>query len=154
VKEEIAGGVERKRAVVVEDDQDTRDMLVELIGLLGHDVVGVASGRAAITACIERRPDVMFIDLGLPDMSGHDVAVELREDLTTRSTFLVALTGRSQPRDIDRSFQAGIDLHLAKPVGMYVLRKVFASLNDDAPSRWAEGSGRWSPSDLGIVPKK
>jgi CheY-like chemotaxis protein len=145
---------ERKLVVVVEDECDTREMLTELIGLLGHDAVGVATGRAAISACIERRPDVMFIDLGLPDISGHDVAAQLRAAMTTEPPLLVALTGRSQPRDIERSFQVGIDLHLVKPVGMHILRKVFATLNDrDAPSRWAEGSGKWSPAELGITDK-
>jgi CheY-like chemotaxis protein len=72
----------------------------------------------------ELRPDLVLCDLGLPDITGYDVARELRRDDTLRSTLLVALTGHAAAEDVARARAAGFDRHLPKPVAVDRLRVV------------------------------
>ncbi len=107
--------VRGQRILVVEDNVDGREALVTLLGLLGHEAIGAASGREAIVLAGERRPEIAFLDIGLPDMDGYEVARELRKALA-ESVRLVAVTGYGQATDRERSRDAGFDAHLVKPV--------------------------------------
>jgi CheY-like chemotaxis protein len=100
----------------VEDNTDARQMLAELLGLLGHRVLTASDGRAGVDEALRHRPDVALIDLGLPVMNGYDVARLLREDPSTRPMYLVALTGYGQPEDRRQALEAGFDEHLVKPL--------------------------------------
>jgi CheY-like chemotaxis protein len=136
-----AAQVEAKRIIVIEDDHETRDVLADLFVLLGHEVVAVATGGAGVAACLDRQVDVVFIDLDLPDMNGYDVARQIRSSTWVSPPHLVALTGRSQPADIEGSFQAGMALHVVKPVGLYVLRTIVGDVvGGHRPSQWPPGS--------------
>jgi len=140
----------RKRGMVAGDDQDTRDVLYELFALLGHEPIMVATGAEALTAFVERRPQIVFVDLGLPDMSGLEVVAQLRALSGEHRVTIIALTGWAQPRDRASSLAAGVDLHLAKPVGIHVLRGVVGdAVQGGAPeveptTGWAEGSNSWA----------
>ena len=111
--------------LVVEDDVDTRDMLRMALEQAGHRVSVVDSGAAAIERAVTARPEVMLIDLGLPDVNGHDVARRVRGALG-RSVFLVALTGFGQPEDIRATEASGFDAHLLKPAGVEDIARVLA----------------------------
>ena len=113
-----------KRVLVVEDDRDTRELLVELLELLGHDVRSAATGAEAIDVLVAYEIDVAFVDIGLPDVSGHEVAVRMRSIARSHELAIIALSGRSQPSDMARSFASGMDLHLVKPAGYEELRRV------------------------------
>jgi len=76
----------------------------------------------------EKLPDVVLIDIGLPDMDGYEVARRLRSALNGRRIGLVALTGFGQPEDQRRAFDAGFDAHLVKPVSAERLKQVIAEL--------------------------
>lgn len=115
-----------KRVLVVDDDPDAAATLAVLLRLKGHRVTTAGDGRAALQTAARERPDLAFIDIGLPDMTGLDVAMHLRSQVGAQAV-LVALTGWSSAEDEQRSRAAGFDAHLVKPIDMKVLDAVLAS---------------------------
>jgi CheY-like chemotaxis protein len=117
-----------RRILVIEDHDDGREMLVETLGLFGHEVLAEATGGAGIDAALRHRPDVVLVDIGLPDVQGYEVARQLRERLG-RGVRLVALTGYGEPADRERSQEAGFDLHLVKPIDPRTLAQTLERLH-------------------------
>ena len=105
-----------RRVLVVDDSVDGAQTLVELLGALGQQADCVHTGGAAIAALEAQRYDLVLLDLGLPDISGIQVALHARGKPWGRALQLVALTGLGQQRDRDLTRAAGFDLHLVKPV--------------------------------------
>jgi CheY-like chemotaxis protein len=95
---------------------------------LGHEVVVAETGASAIREAVMLRPDVMLVDIGLPDMTGHAVAKTLRAIPELASVVLVAVTGFGQQIDRRRSSEAGFDHHWIKPLSFDVLSDLLASL--------------------------
>ncbi|HKU84746.1 MAG TPA: ATP-binding protein [Casimicrobiaceae bacterium] len=114
-----------RRILIVEDNRDARDMLRQVLEMNGHDVVEAVDGASATALAIENRPEVAIVDIGLPDMSGYDVARRIRAELDGAIT-LVALTGYGQPEDRQRALSAGFDVHLVKPIGLDRLEEIIA----------------------------
>jgi PAS domain S-box-containing protein len=106
----------RLKVLVVDDNADSAEMIATLIRALGHDVRAAFSGADALSEAAAYAPDVVFLDIGLPGMSGYDVAARLRAAPSTSSATLVALTGWSTDEHMHRSRAAGFDRHLTKPV--------------------------------------
>jgi CheY-like chemotaxis protein len=104
-----------RRVLVVDDSTDAADSLAMLLELEGHDVATAYSAAAALETAERLQPDVAFIDIGLPQMSGYEVARRLRASDRCRAIRLVALTGYGQPGDRDEARRAGFDHHLLKP---------------------------------------
>ncbi|HSP99333.1 MAG TPA: PAS domain S-box protein, partial [Candidatus Dormibacteraeota bacterium] len=121
------------RVLIVEDNADAAESLMMLLEVLGFDVRAAGDGTAALAAARADRPDVMLIDIGLPGMSGYDLAAQIRADPTLRGVVLVALTGYGQEEDRQRALAAGFDHHLVKPVEMDRVRALMSSLRP--PSR-------------------
>ena len=105
-----------QRALVVEDNDDAREMLRTLLELDGHTVHVAANGIAGLAAALEHRPDVAVVDIGLPEMDGYEVARKLRASESLKTIKLIALTGYGQADDARRAYEAGFDLHVVKPV--------------------------------------
>jgi CheY-like chemotaxis protein len=105
----------RRHVLIVEDNDDNRLMLSELLRLHGHEVVDAADGTSGLRVASARRPDVALVDIGLPDMDGYELARRIRAQLGA-TIRLVAVTGFGQPEDRARSRRAGFDAHLVKPV--------------------------------------
>ena len=101
--------------VIIEDNADGAATMAELLALDGHQVHVASDGRSGIEAVRQIKPDFVFCDIGLPDLSGYDVARALRAEEAHRHTRLVAISGYAQPEDRERSREAGFDSHLAKP---------------------------------------
>ena len=101
--------------LIVEDNLDAGETLKDLLEIGGHRVWLACDGRSAVALAHEHRPDVVICDIGLPDMSGYEVARILRADRALDGTWLIALTGYAQPEDRERAAEAGFDAHLAKP---------------------------------------
>jgi signal transduction histidine kinase len=118
-----------RRVLVVDDIPDVADSLRMVLGLDGHDVRIAADGRAALEVAQAWPPEVVLLDLGLPGMSGLEVARQLRSQADLESVFLVAMTGYGQEQDRQRCHEAGFDLHLVKPVDPAVLREMLAFPN-------------------------
>ncbi|NHZ78878.1 response regulator [Massilia sp. CCM 8695] len=104
------------RILVVDDNVDAADMLAELLGISGHDVKVAYSGQQALDRAAEFRPTYVFLDIGLPDMSGYQVAAKMRELPGMDDAVLVALTGYGQARDREEAMEAGFDDHIVKPI--------------------------------------
>ena len=97
-----------------------------LAGLLGHEVRTAHDGTSALREAEAFSPDVVILDIGMPDMSGYDVARSLRLTPLGRKVLLVALTGWGQDRDRRLSMEAGFDQHLVKPIEGDVLQRLLA----------------------------
>jgi len=105
-----------RRVMIADDNKDAADSLGMLLDLAGHEVRVVYTGRSALEIAQTFRPDVAFIDIGMPDMTGYEVAQQLRREPWGSGPFLVALTGWGQDDDRRRAREAGFDRHLTKPV--------------------------------------
>ena len=111
---------------VVDDNVDAAQTLQILLEAYGHRVRVYHRAGDALDALLERPSDVAFLDIGLPDMTGHALAQRLRARLGPRSGVLAALSGYGQPQDIDASREAGLDCHLVKPIDPATLLRVLA----------------------------
>ena len=114
------------RILIVDDNRDAADSLGLLLGLDGHDVRVAYAGRQALESAKEFLPDVAILDLGLPDLSGYDVAQLMRQDPVLQRVALIALTGWGQEEHKQRARDAGFDFHLTKPVDLDRLAAVLA----------------------------
>jgi signal transduction histidine kinase/CheY-like chemotaxis protein len=112
--------------LVVEDNVDAGATLADILALGGHAVRVVTTGRAGLDAALETPPDVLVCDVGLPDMTGHDVIRALRAAASGPLPFAIALTGYAQPQDRDAALEAGFDAHLAKPPALEELNALLA----------------------------
>ncbi|MGV3571018.1 MAG: ATP-binding protein [Ramlibacter sp.] len=117
--EPSAGG---RRVLVVDDNVDAAESLGMLLTGGGHQIRVVHSGHAAVEAAAAFRPDLVFLDIGLPDLSGYEVAASLRRSHPRNGMRIVALTGWGNEEAREKSAESGFDLHLTKPVPMEVLR--------------------------------
>ncbi|BDG09541.1 hybrid sensor histidine kinase/response regulator [Anaeromyxobacter paludicola] len=116
----------RLRVLVVEDNRDVADSLVELVEAFGHEVRLAHAGPDALAEARAAPPDVLLCDIGLPGMSGYEVASAFRADPALRGARLVAVSGYAQPEDRRRAAEAGFDEHVAKPPDPAALERLLA----------------------------
>jgi len=114
------------RVLIVDDNQAAGKVLSEIAVRWHHDVCLVYDGETALTAAKTYHPDVVLLDIGLPGISGYQVARELRRQPEFSQTLLVAVTGYGQEEDRRRSREAGFNHHLVKPVSPESLQAVLA----------------------------
>jgi CheY-like chemotaxis protein len=112
--------------LVVDDRTDAATGMARLLRLDGHHVEIASDGSSAVDRARADKPDVVLLDIDLPDMSGYEVARRLRESLFDKPPFILAVTGHGRESDRRRSEEAGIDMHLAKPVDPRVLRTILS----------------------------
>ena len=116
------------RILIVDDNVDAADSTAMLLSLEGFETHSVHSAEAALEAAVVMKPDVVLLDIGLPEMDGYDVARRLRSLSEERVPTIVAVTGYGQPSDRDRAAAAGFDEFLVKPVEPAVLNRLLRSL--------------------------
>lgn len=116
-----------RRVLIVDDNTEAADALGSLLGLLGAEVRVVYDGPAALAAFRAFRPQVVILDLSMPNMNGYDVARSLRRDPAASESVLVALTGWSQPEVGARAVEAGFDRYLIKPIKAAELRDLLTA---------------------------
>jgi signal transduction histidine kinase/CheY-like chemotaxis protein len=123
------------RILLVDDNKASIDALSRLLELRGHTTAVVYEGKDAVPKALEFDPDVVFLDIGLPDIDGYQVAAQLKR--LKKPFVLIALTGYGQDEDKQRAKDAGFEHHLTKPAGLKsieaLLRKVPAPRPADAP---------------------
>lgn len=112
------------RAMVVEDRPDVAESLEMLLHHLGHTVVVTHKAHDALKQGPDFKPDVILLDIGLPDLSGYDVCKEIRASDWGLNTFVVAVTGRDEPSDVIRTAHTGFDQHVAKPMALDTLKDI------------------------------
>jgi PAS domain S-box-containing protein len=125
--------VPARRILVVDDNTDAATSLAVLLRHTGHEVRTADDGPAALDAARSQPPDVVLLDIGLPGMSGLEVARSLRQDLGLTGVLLVALTGYGQEEDKQRSQEAGFNAHMVKPVDLDALRELLAQSAHTTP---------------------
>lgn len=118
-------GRKGKRLLIVEDDFSLRRILSIAFEQRGHETQVASTGEDAIEIARAFKPDVALVDLGLPDMTGHDLAQLLRDMPELKDTKLFALSGRDRPEDIRRSQQVGFRRHIVKPPDIEEVEKYF-----------------------------
>ena len=118
-----------RRILVVDDNVDGATTLAMMLDLSGHQTRVAFSGREALEIAAAFRPEVVFLDIGLPGMSGHEVAQHFRADPLLNEAMLVAVTGWGSKDDQRRSKEAGFDVHLTKPVEPAIFDEVIARLS-------------------------
>jgi PAS domain S-box-containing protein len=116
------------RVLVVDDLPDNADSLGALLETMGHAVEVVYGGARALDRAAATHPQVVFLDLGMPDIDGFEVCRQMRAAPWGRSLCIVALTGWGQTEDRRRTHEHGFDYHLVKPVDPLMLRDVLAQL--------------------------
>jgi PAS domain S-box-containing protein len=121
------------KILVVDDNQDAADSCAAFLELAGHDVRTAYTGQRALEIAKELQPDVLVLDLGLPDISGLDIARTVRTKLSWgHNAVLIAATGWGQQEDRRRAFGAGFDHHLTKPVAPQAIESLLRSLGNGA----------------------
>src|SRR5205823_1745963 len=101
--------------VLVEDQEDNRLLLSDILGDAGYNVFAACDGQEALQLIEQRHPHLALVDIGLPVLSGYDVARQVRGRLGRTDIFLIALTGYGQQQDREAVLKAGFDQHLVKP---------------------------------------
>ena len=104
------------RILVVDDNIDAADSLSMLLSLDGHEVHTAYGAAEALEAAARLTPEIIFLDIGLPQMNGYEVARQVRNMNALKNVRMIALTGYGQPEDRERSRKAGFDDHIVKPV--------------------------------------
>jgi CheY-like chemotaxis protein len=132
----------RRRVLVVDDNTDAANSLARLLTrLYGQDVRVSNDGPSALEAAEEFRPEMVLLDIGMPEMDGYEVARRLRSRPGFEQPLLVALTGWGQQSDRRRSAEAGFDRHLVKPVDPELLEDLLAGVAEPGPPPPRPGGG-------------
>jgi PAS domain S-box-containing protein len=115
----------RRRILLVDDNEDALETLEELLIDLGHDLRTASDGLEAVQAAAEHQPEVVVLDIGLPNLNGYEAASRIRKELG-REVLLIALTGWGQEEDRRRAKEAGFDHHLTKPLDLDQLKRLLS----------------------------
>ncbi len=118
-----------RRILVVDDNRAAVHLLGRLLSMLGHSVKTACDGRTALTALIEHHPEIVISDIGMPDMSGYELAEQIRRTPNISTPVLVALTGYGQETDRQAAYEAGFSHHLTKPVSLTDLEQLMQTLS-------------------------
>jgi CheY-like chemotaxis protein len=113
-----------KRVLIVEDNLDSVHALAFLLADMGHHVEYAINGYVGLDVARRFRPDFVFLDLGLPGMDGFEVCVEIKKDASLKGTRVIALTAFGQDEYLTRSRAVGFELHLVKPVPVWLLEEL------------------------------
>ena len=116
--------------LIIEDNKDAADSLRLLLSLLGHEVTVAYAGREGLDAARRVRPEIILCDLGLPGLSGFEVAQELRADPIAPTAKMIAVSGYGQEEDRRKALDAGFDRTLVKPVAIDTLQQLLAELGE------------------------
>ena len=105
-----------RRILIADDNRDSAETLAALLRMEGHEVTSVHDGPVALSVFGELKPDVALLDIGMPGLTGYEVARKMRQATPRAPLTLIAITGWGQDIDKERAFAAGFDHHLTKPV--------------------------------------
>ncbi|HEY0481158.1 MAG TPA: response regulator [Kofleriaceae bacterium] len=114
----------KHRVLVVDDYPDSAETTCTLLAMLGHECRFAVCGKDALIEAATFEPDIAILDIGLPDLSGFELAAALRAQLAGKPLYLAAVTGWGQPEDRARAFAAGFDEHFLKPADRRTLTAI------------------------------
>lgn len=131
----------RFRVLIVDDYPDAAESACVLLSMLGHDCRFATTARQALVEAAHFEPEVAILDIGLPDLSGFDLARELRKMSAGRALYIAAITGWGQPEDRVKAFAAGFDHHVLKPADQRKLTRIL-ELAEQERGITSSGPGR------------
>jgi CheY-like chemotaxis protein len=117
----------KQRILVVDDNADALESLSRLVTLMGNDVRHARDGLEALEVARTFKPDVVLMDLGMPNLDGYEAARRIRQEPWGKAVLLIATTGWGQEEDRRRTAVAGFDRHLVKPVSMSAVQAALSS---------------------------
>jgi PAS domain S-box-containing protein len=132
---EAGDRISRRRVLIVDDNEDSAEALAMLVDAIGGVAATAANGQEGILRAAEFQPDTIFLDIGMPGLDGYETCRRLRQQLSGRDVFIVALTGWGQARDKQRAADAGFNAHLTKPADPQMIERLLA---DDRTTALAE----------------
>jgi CheY-like chemotaxis protein len=106
----------RRRILVVDDNVDAAETLAMVLTMMGNETVTAHDGLTALKLAATYGPDVIFLDIGMPELNGYEVSGRIRQQEWGKNIVLIALTGWGQEEDKRRSLEAGFNIHLTKPI--------------------------------------
>jgi DNA-binding response OmpR family regulator len=114
---------DQKTVIVVEDEPDAAELFAEMMRVSGFRVLKTYSSTPAISLIAKEHPDVVILDIMMPDISGLEVLRFMRRETKLKSTPVIVVSARSLPSDIKEGLEAGATIYLTKPVGYLELKK-------------------------------
>jgi CheY-like chemotaxis protein len=115
-------------AVVVDDDPDTADSFARVLAAMGCKASFVTDARCALAEVLQKKPHIVFLDIGMPIMDGYQLASMIRQSLPSNETKLVAVTGYGAAEDRIRSRKAGFDAHVLKPIDPALVESILKTV--------------------------
>jgi len=116
-----------KRILVVEDQEDNRQILRDLLASFGHEMIEAHDGKAAIEQAAKHRPDVILMDIQLPVMDGYEATRRIKANPELRAIPIIVVTSYALSGDEDKACAAGCDAYVTKP---YSPRQLLAKINE------------------------
>ena len=126
----------RKRILVIEDQEDNRQILRDLLTSADFEVIEAADGEAGVAAAVAHRPDLILMDIQLPILDGYEATRRIKADAVLRAIPVIAVTSHALSGDAEKARAAGCDAYIAKPYSpRQLLAKVREHLSPPAPTR-------------------
>lgn len=119
---------DNKRILVIDDNVDATDSLSLLLEFSGHTTDKAYDGVSGIKTAEEFKPEIILLDIGLPDINGYEVAKKIRQSPWGKSMYLIATTGWGQDKDKQLAIDAGFDKHLTKPINFQELNSLLQTI--------------------------
>ena len=127
------GSSQPKRILVVEDNQLSLTLLHQVLKAHGYEILQTPEGRAAIDLARDQQPDLILMDIGLPDICGLDVTRLLKQDDRTKAIPIIAVTAFAMPGDEKKALDSGCDAYFAKPISLDNLLRTIESMLSTSP---------------------
>ena len=113
----------QKTVLIIEDEADAADLFAEMMRVSGFRVLKTSASAPAITLMTEEKPDIVLLDIMMPDISGLDILRQMRADPELTNIPVVVVSAKSMPADIKNGMEAGASTYLTKPVGFRELKE-------------------------------
>lgn len=115
--------MDQKTVFIIEDEEDAANLFAEMMHISGYRVMKTVKSPPAISMMLAERPDIVLLDIMMPELSGLDILRQMRRDPTLASIPVIVITAKSMPTDIKNGMEAGASTYLTKPVGFLELKE-------------------------------
>ncbi|MDX1377849.1 MAG: response regulator [Anaerolineales bacterium] len=113
----------QKTVLIIEDEEDAAELFAEMMRVSGFRVTKTSKSQPAIAMMTEEKPDLVLLDIMMPEVSGLDILRQMRRDPNLADIPVIVLTAKSMPADIKNGMEAGASTYITKPVGFQELKE-------------------------------
>ncbi|HSM71726.1 MAG TPA: response regulator [Anaerolineales bacterium] len=113
----------QKTVLIVEDEEDAAELFAEMMRVSGFRVIKTSKSQPAIAIMTEEKPDLVLLDIMMPEVSGIEILRQMRSDSELSDIPVIVLTAKSMPADIKNGMEAGASTYITKPVGFQELKE-------------------------------